>query len=76
MSPWVNVGPSSTTRTRLPRTASGSSHVTFEFALTTRAPGLTSAIVPSSCATCSGVAESILLITITPAARRLVSPGW
>ena len=76
MEPWVSVGPSSTTSTRLPAIVSASSTVTRELAFTTVADGFTSAIVASSCATCSGVAESILFTMIASAARRLASPGW
>ena len=54
ISPCVSVGPSSTTSTRLPRIAPGSSTVTCEFAFTTVADGFVAAIVASSCATCSG----------------------
>jgi hypothetical protein len=38
--------------------------------------GFTRRIVSSSAFTCSIDAESILLITITLAMRRLASPGW
>ncbi len=76
ISPWVSVGPSSTTSARLPRIASGSSTVTRLLALTTVAVGFSSRIVSISWFTCSVDAESILLITITSAMRRLASPGW
>ena len=75
ISPCVSVGPSSITRTRLPAIASGSSTVTRLFARTTVACGLIERIVASSAASCSGVAESTLLITITSAMRMFVSPG-
>jgi len=45
-------------------------------ALTTVADGFTRRIVSISAFTCSIDAESILLITITLAMRRLASPGW
>ena len=60
----------------MPAIASGSSTVTFEFAFTTVAVGFSSRDRLLERATCSGVAESILLITTTSALRRFASPGW
>jgi hypothetical protein len=75
ISPWVRVGPSSITRTRLPAITSASSTVTLLFAFTTVASGLARWIVSINWFTCSIEAESILLITMTSAIRRLASPG-
>src|SRR5205823_3627037 len=75
-SPWVSVGPSSITRTRLPARSAPSSRVTGLRPRMSRAPGFSSAAAASMATTCSGVAESTLLMTMASAIRKLVSPGW
>ena len=73
--PWVSVGPSSITRTRLPANPAPSSRVTGLRPLIRTASGLTSRAERSTSATCSGVAESTLLMTIASAIRKFISPG-
>ncbi len=75
ISPWVRVGPSSTTRTRLPLIRSGSLTITGEAARTMRAAGLCVAMVPLTCSTWEGCALSTLLMIAMLAMRMLVSPG-
>src|SRR5690606_37735110 len=76
ISPWVSVGPSSTTMTDLPRMASGSSTVTGEAASMTTALGLARVTVSRTAATCSGGEVSTLLMMTASAERKFVSPGW
>ena len=75
MPPWVSVGPSSTTATRLPL-ISPPWRVSAERARSTWARGFIAAMSAWTSAICSGVAESTLLITTTSAMRMFVSPGW
>ena len=76
ISPCVSVGPSSTTRTRLPRICSAPSTEIGEAASITTAPGFSSRIERRTASMPSGSAVSILLITTTSARRRFASPGW
>ena len=76
ISPCVSVGPSSITSTRVPAISSGRSARTGLSARITVAPGFTRSMEPSTVATCSDVAESILLMTTASAIRRFASPGW
>ncbi len=75
ISPWVSVGPSSTTSTFLPCTSSGLSTVTGEAPMMMRAVGLTERTASSSASMPARSAESTLLSTTTSARRRLTSPG-
>src|SRR6185436_14662907 len=76
ISPWVRVGPSSTTRTRLPVIAPGVSTVKGEAASMTTALGLIERMLERTFVTPSAAAASILLMTMQPARYRLVVPGW
>src|SRR5574341_972183 len=76
MLPWVRVGPSSTTSTRLPASDGPGMRLTGDAARTMVAVGLAAATLAATVATACGSAVSILLITTTSAIRRFVSPGW
>ncbi len=75
ISPWVSVGPSSTTSTFLPLMAAESSTVKGEAAITTCAAGFTAATLASTVSMPARSAVSTLLTTITSAMRRFTSPG-
>src|SRR6478736_405815 len=74
--PCVRVGPSSTTRTRHPATAAGSSTVTGLSARSTVAVGLSARTDASTASMSTGRAESHLATTTTSAIRTFASPGW
>jgi hypothetical protein len=76
MSPWVSVGPSSTTSTRLPFTAAGLSTVTGLSASMMVALGFIALMLARTVAISLALAVSTLLITTTSAMRRLAAPGW
>src|SRR5512132_161179 len=74
ISPWVSVGPSSTTSTSLPRRSGPASSTGGDFANTKVAIGLAASTFSTTCSTLCASAESTLLITTTSAIRRLTSP--
>ena len=74
MPPWVMVGPSSTTSTRLPA-GSVSSRVTGEAASSIGTSGSTRLMPAISRPVCSGPAASALLAITRSAMRSTASPG-
>src|SRR4030065_1464540 len=76
MPPWVRVGPSSMTRTRLPVIRPPSLTIVGELARMIVALGLILLALARTRAIPSCLAVSILLMTMTWARRKFVSPGW
>ena len=73
--PWVNVGPSSMTSTRLPASDPCPSRVTGDSARMIVAAGTIRATSATTRSTSAGSAESTLFTTTTSAIRSVVSPG-